>query len=121
MRDARLKPPRYAYLAVNYDTPKHRGTEKCQGLTSVPLCLGVVVIISWPVWGLRSREIRDFPCRAGQLEDVHARVGAIDDVDVAAIVDFDVVGLDRGLAPLLTTLPAAADATLVRLRRDRRN
>src|SRR6266849_656470 len=36
--------------------------------------------------------------RAGELENVHARVRAIDDVDVAAVVDLDVVRLDRDFA-----------------------
>src|SRR5258708_6870794 len=39
--------------------------------------------------------------RAVQLQDVHAGVGAIDDVDVAAGVGLDVVGLDGGLAAVL--------------------
>jgi len=32
---------------------------------------------------------------------VHAIVGAVDDVDVAAVVDFDIVGLDDRGAVLL--------------------
>jgi hypothetical protein len=38
---------------------------------------------------------------AGQLEDVQAGVGAIADIDVAAIVGLDVVALDRDLAAVL--------------------
>ena len=35
---------------------------------------------------------------AGQLDDVHAGIGAIDNIDVAAVVDFGIVGLNRDLA-----------------------
>jgi hypothetical protein len=35
-------------------------------------------------------------------KDVHARVGSVDDVDVAAVVDPDVVGLDDGRTALFT-------------------
>ena len=45
-------------------------------------------------------------------------VGAIGDVDVAAIVDLHVVGLDRDLALLVGTF---ADTSLVGIRRRRRN
>src|SRR5262245_19990816 len=38
---------------------------------------------------------------AGQFEDVHAGVGAIDHVDVAAVVGLQVVALDRDLAAVL--------------------
>src|SRR4051812_17400144 len=31
----------------------------------------------------------------GQLQDVHARIGSIDDINVAAVVGLDVVALDR--------------------------
>jgi len=55
---------------------------------------------------------------AGQLEDVETGVCAVDDVDVPALVGFDVVRLDRGLAPL----PAIdRDAPLVGRARDGRN
>jgi len=40
----------------------------------------------------------DRPRFAGQFEDVHPGIGPIDDVDVAAIVGLDIVGLDRDLA-----------------------
>ena len=55
---------------------------------------------------------------AAQFEDVHAGVGAIDDVDVAAGVGLDVVGLDRGLAAVLAV---DLHAALVGLVGDRRN
>src|SRR6476620_636185 len=64
------------------------------------------------------RQPRDRTRRAGQLEDVHSGVGAVDDVDIAAVVGLDVVGLDRDLALLLV---ADADAALVGRFRDRRN
>ena len=38
---------------------------------------------------------------ASQFEDVHAGIGAIDDVDVATIVGLDVVGLDGDLTAVL--------------------
>src|SRR5450756_800326 len=43
-------------------------------------------------------KIRDFARLARQLEDVHAGIGTIDNVDITAIVDFGVIGLDRDLA-----------------------
>src|SRR5262245_29603056 len=46
-------------------------------------------------------EVRYPPSRACQLEYHQAVVGTIDGVDVAAIVDLEIVGLDRGLATLL--------------------
>jgi len=49
---------------------------------------------------------------------VHAGVGAIHRVDVAALVHLDVVGLDRDLAALFGAL---ADAAFLGSRRDRRN
>src|SRR4026207_838808 len=46
------------------------------------------------------REMGDRPCRSGQFENVHACIGAVDDINVAAIVDFWVVRLNRNLAAL---------------------
>src|SRR5437763_3453950 len=54
-----------------------------------------------------------------ELEDVHARVGAVDRVDVAAIVDVEVVGLDRDLAAL--GAGGVLDAPFVGLVRGRGN
>src|SRR6202023_2676085 len=48
-----------------------------------------------------SAEIGDLARGAAQLEDVQACVRAVDDVDVAAVVHLDVVGLDRHLAALV--------------------
>src|ERR1043166_7911379 len=44
------------------------------------------------------RQSCDCACRTGQFENVQARIGAVHDVDVAAVVGLDVVGLDRDLA-----------------------
>src|SRR4030095_16860681 len=63
-------------------------------------------------------EVRDSPGAASQLEDVHAGICAIDDVDVAAIVDLDVVRLDRNLAALVAALPDAATVGIFCRRRD---
>src|SRR6476620_6560174 len=57
------------------------------------------------------RQSRDGARLPGQLEDVHSRAGAIDDVDVAAVVDLGIVGLDRNLSAVLTV---HLDATLLR-------
>ena len=57
-----------------------------------------------------SLKIRRLARNARQLEDVQTRVRAVDDVDVAAVVHVDVVGLDRHLAALVR---ACADAALV--------
>src|SRR5512147_1539026 len=64
------------------------------------------------------REVRHAPRSAGQLEDVHAGVRTVNDVDVAAIVDFDVIGLNGDLA---TFVSAPAYTPLVGLRGHRRN
>jgi len=55
---------------------------------------------------------------AGQFENVHASIGAVDDVDIAAIIGLHVIGLDYDLAAVLTI---HLDATLVGRRRDPRN
>src|SRR5437899_8507215 len=60
------------------------------------------------------REVRDLLRVTHQLEDVHAGVGAIDDDDVAAVVDVDVVGLDGDLARLHAV---GGHASLVGVRR----
>src|SRR5262245_55023999 len=49
-------------------------------------------------WADRLRKVRDFPGVADELQDVHAGVGAVDDEDVPAVVDIDVVRLDGDLA-----------------------
>src|SRR5258707_10001023 len=49
----------------------------------------------------RSGEIGGLARGTRQLEDVQARVRAVDDVDVTAVVHLDVVGLDRHLAALV--------------------
>src|ERR1700694_5642910 len=54
--------------------------------------------------------------RAGQLQDVQAGVGAIDDIDISALIGFDIVGLDRHLAAVLAV---DGHATLVGRRRGR--
>src|ERR1043165_724453 len=41
------------------------------------------------------RKIRQLPRVARKLENMHAGIGAVDDVDVASVVDLDVVGLNR--------------------------
>src|SRR5690242_18065389 len=61
--------------------------------------------------GSVGRHVGDLARGTGQLENMHAVVGAIDDVDEAAIVDLDIVGLDRDLAALLAALEL--DAALV--------
>src|SRR5688572_28597410 len=66
-----------------------------------------------------SRQVGHLPRRASKLEDMHPGIGAVDDIDVAAVVYFDVVGLDRDLAAL--PAGAAVDAALVGLVGDGRN
>src|SRR6476646_4990567 len=43
----------------------------------------------------REREVGRLTRRAGQFDDMHPGVGAIDRVDVAAVVHIHVVGLNR--------------------------
>ena len=52
------------------------------------------------VWVSLARKIGDFACGAGQGKDVQSGIRTINDVDIAAIVDFYVVGLDGHLAAL---------------------
>src|SRR5512137_1885730 len=54
----------------------------------------------------------------GQLHDVEPSIGPVRQIDEAAVVHVDVVGLDRGLA---ARRAGDLDATLVGLRGDRRN
>src|SRR5947208_3223321 len=67
---------------------------------------------------LLAREIRDRARLAGQRKDVEAGVRAIDRVDVAAIIDLDVVRLDRDLAAIGAVDFYAARIGLVRRRRN---
>src|SRR4051812_25568060 len=53
---------------------------------------------------------------AGELQDMQPGVGAVDDVDIAALVGLDIVGLDRGFAAILAV---DRDAASVRRSRDR--
>src|SRR5215813_11301017 len=48
-----------------------------------------------------SLKLRDSTCRTGEFQNVHAGIGAIDDVNITAIVDLNIVRLDRDLAALL--------------------
>src|SRR6266446_3557230 len=50
-------------------------------------------------------EIGDGPGLAGQLQDVQPGIGAIDNVDIAAVIDLDVIRLNRHL----TGFPTAGD------------
>jgi len=59
------------------------------------------------------RQVRDLSGVTGEFEDVHSGVSAIDDIDVAAIVDFDVVCLDRHFAALLTIVELNASLVCV--------
>src|SRR5258708_2869217 len=59
-----------------------------------------------------SRQLDDLARRAGEFKDVHAGIGAVNDIDIAAVVHFDVVGLDGDLT---TLVGAGADAALVGL------
>src|SRR3984893_1240776 len=56
--------------------------------------------------------------RPRELKNMQAGGGAIDDIDIAALVGFDIVGLDRHLAAVLAL---AGDAALVGRCRDRGN
>src|SRR5262249_16592251 len=59
---------------------------------------------------------RDRAPLAGQLQNMHAGIGAVDQIDVAAVVGFHVVALDRGLAAVHSI---NLDAALVGRLRDR--
>jgi hypothetical protein len=68
--------------------------------------------------GRARREVRRSPCAAGQLKDVHAAVCASENVDIAAIIDLDVVRLNRNLAALVDAFANAAAIRVFRRRRD---
>src|SRR5438552_12641729 len=71
--------------------------------------------------GLRTCELRrsgDRPGAARELQDVQPGVGAIDQIDEAALVGLDVVALDRGLALVLSV---HLDAARIGVRGDRRD
>src|SRR5262249_20755058 len=61
---------------------------------------------------------RDRARLTGQLQNMHAGIGAIDHVDVAAVVGFHVVALDRGLAAVHSIDLDAAFGGWFRDRRD---
>jgi hypothetical protein len=67
---------------------------------------------------LRLAEVGRLTCRAREFDDVQARVGPIYRVNVAPVVHFHIVGLNRDLAVLGGALPCAP---LIRLVGDRRN
>src|SRR5438270_7779314 len=67
---------------------------------------------------LPSRSFQDVERRPPQLHDVHAGVGAVHGVAVAAVVAVQVVGLDRALAGVDAVV---RHATLVRLARNGRD
>src|ERR1700735_2317679 len=67
---------------------------------------------------ISSRQIDDLARITGQFENVHARIGAVDDVDVTALVGLEIVGLDRDFAAILAI---DLDAALVGIGRDRRD
>ena len=58
-------------------------------------------------------EIGDLPRRAGERENMHARIRAIDGIDVPAVVHLHVVGLNRDLASLFSALADAAFVGLI--------
>ncbi len=58
-----------------------------------------------PPFSIYLLEIRDLARLSRQLEDVHAGIGAIDNIDITAIVDFGVIGLDRDLAAVARHRP----------------
>src|SRR6266404_798662 len=66
----------------------------------------------------RSRQRGNLPSGTGQLQNVQAGVGTIGNVDISAIVDVDVVGLDRHFAPLRRS---RTNAALVGFAGDRRD
>src|SRR5262245_58373590 len=66
----------------------------------------------------RLLQSRDPPRLAGELEDVQPGIGAVDDIDEAALVGLDIVALDRGLA---TVLAVDLDASRIGLLGDRRD
>ena len=56
-------------------------------------------------------EIGDGPGLAGQLQDVQPGIGAIDKVDIATVIDLNVIRLNRHLAGFPTT--GARDTALI--------
>jgi hypothetical protein len=67
-------------------------------------------LLTFQRW-LKLFQARDASCLAGELQDVHAGIGAINDIDVAAIVGFHIVALDGDLTAILAI---HLDATLRR-------
>src|SRR5262249_4149776 len=66
----------------------------------------------------RLLQSRDPPRLARELQDMQSRIGAVDDVDEAALVGLDVVALDRRLAAVLAV---DLDAAWIGPLRDRRD
>lgn len=47
------------------------------------------------------RKVRNLSCIAGELQDMHAGARTVDHINIAAIIDFHIVGLDDGFAIVL--------------------
>src|ERR1700722_4630892 len=47
------------------------------------------------------RQTRGLSRLSRQFQNMHAGIGAVDDVDIAALVGLEIVGLDRDLAAVL--------------------
>src|ERR1035438_8410037 len=73
-----------------------------------------MVIVS----GIKLWKIREGTRRSAELQDVQAGVSSIDDVNISAVVNLHIVGLDHPAAALRG---AASRALLVRFIRHRRN
>ena len=59
-------------------------------------------------------EVSHLACGAGKLQDVHAGVRAIHDVNISAVVHLNVIRLDRDFAALAgSTLASARSPTMV--------
>src|SRR5262249_3049254 len=65
-----------------------------------------------------SRQVRGAAGPTGKLENGHTGVGAIDDIDITAIVDVYIVRLNRDFAALVRS---GADASFICFAGDRRN
>ena len=63
-------------------------------------------------------EIRYTAGRPAKLKNVHARIRAINDINISTLVHFGIVGLDSSLTPLVRARTNATFIGLVRYCRD---
>src|SRR5215510_13218151 len=81
--------------------PLSRATSTGRSWTAfIMATFGFATVSSLVMKFLRLGQFRDAACGPREFEDVHACVCPVDDVDIATVIDFDIIRLNRDLALL---------------------